>query len=169
MWTVVGSLVIAGSAVGAVISQQFVICGVLAAVGLLMTARGLGSVRRIEMTGSGVADLALTGGLLRRTVQLRDFDWARAYDHAGVQPLKVPALVVLCRSPGRHVFAKVIAEYFPQVSRRRTVIIFSSLWRVAGKRHRIPDHAMNDLFRSACRTSGMKITDRAGGEWIAQR
>ena len=77
MWTVVGALVIAGSVVSAVISQQVLICGVVAAVGLLMTARGLGSVRRIEISRSGAADLALTGGLLQRTVQLRDFDWAR--------------------------------------------------------------------------------------------
>ena len=169
MWTVVGAPVIAASVVGAVISQQVLICGVVAAVGLLMTARGLGSVRRIEITRSGAADLALTGGVLQRTVALRDFDWARAYDHAGAQPLKVPALVVLYRLPGRHLFAKVIAEYLPRVSRRRTVIIFSSLWRVEGKRRRIPDHAMNDLLRSACRANGMTITDRAGSRWIARR
>lgn len=169
MWTVVGALVIAGSVVGAVISQQVLICGVVAAVGLLLTARGLGSVRRIEITHSGAADLALTGGLLQRTVVLRDFAWARAYDHAGAQPLKLPALVVLYRSPGRHLFAKVIAEYFPQVSRHRTVIIFSSLWRVEGKRRRIPDHAMNDLLRSACRANGMKVTKQSGSGWIAQR
>jgi hypothetical protein len=170
MWTVVGALVIAGSVVGAVTSQQFLICGVVAAVGLLLTARGLGSVLRIEITRSGGADLALTGGLLQRTVVLRDFDWARAYDHAGAQPLKLPALVVLYRSPGRHLFAKVIAEYFPSVSRRRTVIIFSSLWRLGeGKRRRIPDHAMNDLLRSACRANGMTIIDRAGSRWIAHR
>lgn len=169
MWTVVGGLVIAGSVVGAVTSQQVLICGVVAAVGLLLTARGLGSVRRIEITGSGAADLALTGGLLQRTVELRDFDWARAYDHAGAQPLRLPALVVLYRSPGRHLFAKVIAEYFPGVSRRRTVIIFSSLWRLEGERRRIPDHAMNDLLRSACRANGMTITDRAGSRWSAHR
>jgi len=169
MWTVVGTLVIAGSVVGVVISQQVLICGVVAAVGLLVTARGLGSARRIEITRSGAADLALTGGLLQRTVQLRDFDWARAYDHGGAQPLKLPALIVLYRSPGRHLFAKVIAEYFPRVSRRRTVIIFSSLWRLEGKRRRIPDHAMNDLLRSACRASGMTISDRAGSRWVARR
>jgi hypothetical protein len=55
--------------VGAVISQQVLICGVVTAVGFLMTASGLGSVRRIEITRSGAADLALTGGLLQRTVQ----------------------------------------------------------------------------------------------------
>jgi hypothetical protein len=169
MWTVVGALVIAGSVVGAVISREVLVCGVIAAVGLLITARGLGSVRRIEITRSGAADLALTGGLLQRTVALRDFDWARAYDHAGGQPLKLPALVVLYGSPGRHLGAKVIAEYFPRVSRRRTVIIFSSLWRLEGKRRRIPDHAMNDLLRSACRANGMTITDRAGSRWIARR
>jgi hypothetical protein len=169
MWTVVGALVIAGSVLGAVISQQFLVCGVVGAVGLLLTARGLGSVRRIEITRSGAADLTLTGGLLRRTVALRDFDWVRAYDHAGTQPLRLPALVVLYRSPGRHLFAKVIAEYFPRVSRRRTVIIFSSLWRLEGKRRRIPDHAMNDLLRSACRANGMTITDRTGSRWIARR
>jgi hypothetical protein len=169
IWTVVGALVVAGSVVGTVTSQQLLVCGVVAAVGLLMTARGLGSVRRIEITSSGAADLALTGGLLQRTVRLRDFDWARAYDHAGAQPLKLPALVVLYRSPGRHLFAKVIAEYFPRVSRRHTVIIFSSLWQLEGKRWRIPDHAMNDLLRSACRANGMTITDRAGSRWIARR
>jgi hypothetical protein len=134
--------VIVGSVVSAVSSQQFLICGVVAAVGLLMTSRGLGSVRHIEITRSGAADLALTGGLLHRTVRLHDFDWARAHDHAGGQPLKLPALVVLCRSPGRHLFPKIIAEYFPRVSRRRNVIIFSSLWRLEGKRRRIPDNAM---------------------------
>jgi hypothetical protein len=169
MWTVVGALVIAGSVVGAVTSQQVLVCGVVAAVGLVLTARGLGSVRRIEVTRSGGADLALTGGLLQRTVVLGDFDWARAYDHAGAQPLKLPALVVLYRSSGRHMFAKVVAEYFPRVSRRRTVIIFSSLWRLEGKHRRIPDHAMNDLLRSACRANGMTITDRAGSRWIAHR
>jgi hypothetical protein len=169
MWTVVGALAIIGSGVAAVISQQVLTCGVVAAVGLLITARGLGSVRRIEITGGGAADLALTGGLLQRTVRLRDFAWARACDHTNAQPLKLPALVVLYRSPRRHLFAKVIAEYFPRVSRRRTVIIFSSLWRLEGKRLRIPDHAMNDLFRTACRAHGMTITDRAGSEWIAQR
>jgi hypothetical protein len=66
-----------------VISREVLVCGVIAAVGLLITARGLGSVRRIEVTRTGAADLALTGGLLQRTVALRDFDWARAYDHAG--------------------------------------------------------------------------------------
>jgi hypothetical protein len=169
MWTVVGALVIAGSVVGAAISQQILICGVVASVGLLLTARGLGSVRRIEITRNGAADLALTGGLLQRTVVLRDFDWARAYDHAGAQPRKVPALVVLHRSPGRHLLAKVIADYLPRVSRRRTVIIFSSLWRVEGKRRRIPHHAMNDLLRSACRANGMTISDRAGSRWFARR
>jgi hypothetical protein len=44
MWTVVGAVMIAGSVVGAVSSQQFLICGVIAAIGLLMTSRGLGSV-----------------------------------------------------------------------------------------------------------------------------
>jgi hypothetical protein len=87
----------------------------------------------------------------------------------GIGALKLPALVVLCRSPGRHLFAKVIAEYFPRVSRRRTLIIFSSLWRVEGTRRRIPDHAMNDLLRSTCRANGMTITDRAGSSWIARR
>jgi hypothetical protein len=169
MWTVLGVLVIAASVVGAVISREVVVCGVIAAVGLLITARGLGSVRRIEITRSGAADLALTGGLLQSTVALRDFNWARAYDHAGGQPLKLPAVVVLYRAPGRHLFAKVIAEYFPRVSRRRTVIIFSSLWRNEGTRTRIPDHAMNDLLHSACRASGMTITDRAGSRWIARR
>jgi hypothetical protein len=168
MWTVLGALVIAASVVGAVISREVFVCGVIATVGLLITARGLGSVRRIEITRSGAADLALTGGLLQRTVELRDFDWARAYDHAGGQPLKVPALVVLCRSSDKHLFAKVVAEYFPRVSRRRTVIIFSSLWRTEGTRTRIPDHAMNDLFASACRASGMTITDRVGSRWIAR-
>ena len=162
MWTVVGALVIAGSLVGAVSSQQFLICGVVAAVGLLITARGVGSVRRIEITRGGAAELALTGGLLQRTVRLGDFDWARAYDHAGDLALSLPALVVRYRSPGRHLLAKVIAEYCPQVSRRRTVIIFSSLWRLECKRRRIPDHAMNDLVRSACRANGMTISDRAG-------
>jgi hypothetical protein len=169
MWTVVGAVVVAGSVVGAVISQQIPICGVIAAVGVLITARGVGSVRRIEITRSGAADLALTSGLLQSTVALRDFDWARAYDHAGGQLLKLPALVVLYRAPGRHLFAKVIAEYFPRVSSRRTVIIFSSLWRIEGTGTRIPDHAMNDLLRSACRASGMTITDRAGSRWIARR
>jgi hypothetical protein len=55
MWTVVGALVIAGSVVGAVTSQQVLVCGVVAAVGLVLTARGLGSVRRIEVTRSGGA------------------------------------------------------------------------------------------------------------------
>jgi hypothetical protein len=169
MWTVLGALVIAASAIGAAISREVLVCGVLAAVGLLMTARGLGSVRRIEITRSDGVDLALTGGLLGRTVVLHDFAWARAYDHAGTQPLKVPALVVLYRSPGPHVFAKVIAEYFPRVSQRRTVIIFSSLWRVEGERIRIPDHAMNDLLRSACRANDMKVTKQSGSEWTAQR
>ncbi len=126
-------------------------------------------MRRIEITRDGGTDLALTGGLLQRTVVLRDFEGARAYDHAGVQPLKVPALVVLYRSPGRHLFAKVIAEYFPRVSTRRTVIIFSSLWRVEGRRMRVPDHAMSDLVRSACRANGMKVTKQSGSGWIAQR
>ena len=72
-------------------------------------------------------------------------------------------------SPGPHVFAKVIAEYFPRVSQRRTVIIFSSLWRVEGERIRIPDHAMNDLLRSACRANDMKVTKQSGSEWTAQR
>jgi hypothetical protein len=40
MWTVVGALVIAGSVVGAVSSQQVLICGVVATIGLLITARG---------------------------------------------------------------------------------------------------------------------------------
>ncbi len=35
MWTVVGALVIAGSVVGAVISREALVCGVVAAVGLL--------------------------------------------------------------------------------------------------------------------------------------
>lgn len=126
-------------------------------------------MRRIEITRSGGTELALTGGVLQYTVALHDFDWARAYDHAGVGPLKVPALVVLYRSPGRHLFAKVVAEYFPQVSRRRTVIIFSSLWRIEGEHRRIPDHAMNDLLRSACRANGMKVTKQSGSGWIAQR
>jgi hypothetical protein len=168
MWTVVGAVAIVGSMVG-LVSQQFLICGAVAAVGLLITARGLGSVRRIEITQGGAADLAMTGGLLQRTVRLHDFDWARAYDHAATPRLKIPALVVLYRSPGRHLFAKIIAEYFPRVSRRRTVIIFSSLWRLEGKRRRIPDHAMNDLFRSACRANSMTISDRAGSGWIARR
>jgi hypothetical protein len=169
MWTVIGVVVIAGAVVGAVSSQQLVICSAVGAVGLLMTSHGLGSVRRIEITRTGAGDLALTGGLLQRTVLLRDFDWARAYDHAGGRLVKVPALVVLYRSPGRHLFAKVIAEYFPRVSKRRTVIIFSSLWRLEGKRRRIPDHAMNDLFRRACRANGMTISDRADSRWIARQ
>jgi len=169
IWTVLGAVVIAGAVVGAVSSQQLVICSAVAAVGLLMTCRGLGSVRRIEITRSGAADLALTGGLLQRTVHLRNFGWARAYEHAGARLVHVPALLVLYRSPRRHVFAKVIAEFFPRVSRRRTVIIFSSLWRLEGKRRRIPDHAMNDLFRSACRANGMTISDWAGSGWIARR
>jgi hypothetical protein len=85
MWTVFGALVIAGAVIGAVSSQQLVICTAVAVVGLLMTIHGLGSVHRVEITHSGAADLALTGGLLQRTVQLHDFDWARAYDHASLQ------------------------------------------------------------------------------------
>jgi len=42
MWTVLGVLVIAASVVGAVISREVLVCGVIAAVGLLITARGLG-------------------------------------------------------------------------------------------------------------------------------
>jgi hypothetical protein len=169
MWTVLGAVVIAGAVVGAVSSQQFVVCGAVAVVGLLMIHHGLGSVRRIEITGSGATDLALTGGLWQRTVHMREFGWARAYGHSGARLVHVPALLVLYRAPGRHLFAKVIAEFFPRVSRRRTVIIFSSLWRLEGKRRRIPDNAMNDLFRSACRANGMTISDGAGSRWIARR
>jgi hypothetical protein len=43
------------------------------------------------------------------------------------------------------------------------------MWRLEGTRRRIPDHAMNDLIRSACRANGMTITDRAGSRWIARR
>jgi hypothetical protein len=136
---------------------------------IAMVAHGRGPARRVEVRGVG--DIVIKGGLWGRTVRLAEFDWAAAYESAN-RPIRIgrASTVVLHRDQGRHAFAKAVGVWFPTVSHRRTTVVLSSLWRNPTSGQRVPDNAVAEFFRVACRDSGMQVRREQGARfWVAER
>jgi hypothetical protein len=167
LWGGVAVVVLALFVFGAVAQHSLLIAAAGAVVATGMFAHGRGQARRIELSEHG--DLIIYGGLWGRTVHLTEFNWARAY-RPSTGPVRPATTVVLRRKSGRPVLSKAIAVWFPTVSRRRTTIALSSLWRCPAIRQRISDNTMAEFMRMACRNSGMRIEPGTGQRiWTAER
>jgi len=152
---------------GAVVQHALLIAAAGAVLAVGMFAHGRGPARRIELSEHG--DLIIYGGLWGRTVHLTDFTWARAYRTSTGQ-VRPATTVVLRRKPGRPLLPKAIGVWFPIVSRRRTTIALSSLWRCPAIGQRVSDNTMAEFIRMACRDSGMRVEQGSGQRiWTAER
>lgn len=170
IWVGAAVVMLAISIFGAFVHQIDGIAVGGAVVALAMLAHGRGPARRIEVRGVG--DVVIRGGLFGRTVALTDFTWAAAYESTARFPrVGRASTVVLHRDEGEHRLARVVAVLCPTVSRRRTVVVLSSLWRFSDGGQRIPDNTMSEFFRAACQDSGMRVTRWRGRNvfWTAAR
>jgi hypothetical protein len=167
LWGACAVVVLVFFVFGAVVQHAVLIAAAGAALAIGMFAHGRGPARRIELSGPG--DLIIYGGLWGRTVRLTDFNWARAY-RASTGRVRPATTVVLRRRSGRLLFGKVVAAWFPTVSRRRTTIALASLWRCPAIGQRVGDNTMAEFIRLTCRDSGMRV-ERGSGSciWTAER
>jgi hypothetical protein len=169
IWTGAAVVVLAFFVFGAIVQHiaGIAVVGVVLAMGLV--AHGRGPARRVEVRGVG--DVIIQGGFWGRTVRLAEFDWAATYKSAaGPIAAGRSSTVVLHRDEGRHALAKIVGVWFPTVSRRRTTVVLSSLWRYAATGQRVPDNTMAEFFRMACRDSGMRVMRGRGRRvWTAGR
>jgi len=169
IWVGAAVAVLAFSVFGAIVQGMASIAVAGVVLAMVMVVRGRGPARKVEVLDTG--DLVIQGGFWGRTARLSVFDWAAVYESTN-GPIRIgrASTAVLHREDGRHVFARVIAVCFPTVSHRRAAVVLSSMWRFSGGGQRVPDNAMADFFRAACRDSGMRVSRGRGGRiWTASR